>query len=65
MLDWIASNKEWIFEGVGVDAIVALGSWIFARRRASGEPVNQRINQKQRGGRGSTNIQVGRMDGDR
>jgi hypothetical protein len=50
MLDWIWKNKEWVFSGIGVAAVVAVVGWI--RSRQSG--------QVQRSSRNSTNLQAGR-----
>jgi hypothetical protein len=52
MWNWILNNKEWLFSGVGVAAIVSLVGFLSRRKSAS--------RQKQRSGRNSTNIQAGR-----
>lgn len=49
-MDWIVSNIEWIFSGVGV---MILG-WFFSRSFLN---KNKQI---QKGGHGSTNIQAGK-----
>lgn len=48
MIDYLINNKEWIFSGIGVAVI----SWLFLRK-STGSNMNQK------GGKGSTNIQVG------
>lgn len=47
MVEYIIDNKEWIFSGIGVAVI----SW-FILRKSTGS------NMSQKGGKGSTNIQV-------
>jgi hypothetical protein len=51
-MDWIVANKTWLFDGVLVAVPIAVIGWLFARR------VIARV-QKQRGGHGSPNVQVG------
>jgi len=48
VIEYIIDNKEWIFSGIGVAVI----SW-FLLRKSTGS------NMSQKGGKGSTNIQVG------
>ena len=33
MLEWIAANKNWLFEGIGVAVPVAIIGWLFSRRK--------------------------------
>jgi hypothetical protein len=28
MFEWILKNKEWIFSGIGVAALLAVSSWV-------------------------------------
>jgi hypothetical protein len=51
-LTWLIDNMEWIFSGIGVAAI----GWLFLlfKRRQNG------LNQRQRSGRNSTNLQAGK-----
>ncbi|HTH08882.1 MAG TPA: hypothetical protein VMA55_04895 [Acidovorax sp.] len=49
-MEWILSNKEWLFSGVAIAIPLAVLGWIFSGK-------NNRQNQK--GGDNSTNIQVG------
>lgn len=49
-MDWIIANKDWLFSGVAVAIPLAIVGWFFSR---SG---NKQI---QKGGKNSTNIQVG------
>lgn len=49
ILETIATNKEWVFSGIGVFAI----GFLFTKKRPS-------IIQKQKSGNNSINIQVGR-----
>lgn len=48
VIEYIINNKEWVFSGIGVAAI----SW-FLFRKSTGSSMSQK------GGKGSTNIQVG------
>jgi hypothetical protein len=52
MLHWIVRNKEWLFSGVLIVVPVTVLGWLFVQKRLS-------IRQKQKGGAGSTNVQVG------
>lgn len=52
MIQYIITNKEWIFSGIGVAAI----SWFLIRNKSS-KTTNK--NMRQKGGDNSTNIQVG------
>ncbi len=51
MIDWIMSNKEWIFSGVGTAFVFFIIGW------ATRGKFERRMNQKS--GHSSTNIQVG------
>jgi hypothetical protein len=51
-MDWIANNKEWLFNGLLVAVPIAIIGWLLAKRH------REHI-QRQRGGKGSSNIQVG------
>lgn len=53
-IDWIIQNKQWLFDGVLVAVPLAILGWFF------GKSIIKKKIQKQRGGHGSTNIQVGR-----
>lgn len=48
VIEYLIDNKEWIFSGIGVAVI----SW-FLLRKSTGSTMSQK------GGKGSTNIQVG------
>lgn len=48
MFEYMIDNKEWIFSGIGVVVM----SW-FLLRKSTGSKMSQK------GGKGSTNIQVG------
>lgn len=50
-MEWIAANKEWLFGGAAVAVPLAIIGWLLAARHNS---------QRQKGGDGSMNIQVGR-----
>ncbi len=50
-MDWVMSNKEWIFSGIGVFILAAAGRWFVKRRRAT------KINQTQSSGTNSNNYQ--------
>lgn len=49
-MDWIINNKEWLFSGVAVAVPVAIIGWI---------STSTTLKQKQKGGKGSTNMQIG------
>ena len=55
MLDWLLRNKEWVFSGAGVAAIVGIIGWIRSKRHDGSA-----LHQSQRSGSNSTNIQAGR-----
>jgi hypothetical protein len=50
-MQWILANKQWLFSGVLVAVPLAAMGWLLAKRS---------ISQRQKGGKGSTNVQVGR-----
>lgn len=50
MIDWIVSNKEWLFSGILIAIPIAIISLIVK---------NVKISQKQKSGANSTNIQIG------
>lgn len=52
-MKWLIDNKEWLFSGLMVAVPIAIIGWLFIRNKKT------KI-QKQKGGHGSTNIQVGR-----
>jgi type VI protein secretion system component VasK len=56
-MHWITENKEWLFSGVAVAVPLAVIGWFLARAKRRSE---KRIEQKQKSGSGSINIQVGR-----
>jgi len=49
-MDWIIDNKDWLFSGVAIAIPIAIIGWFFATRGNK---------QTQKGGKNSTNIQVG------
>jgi hypothetical protein len=53
---WISDHKEWLFDGFGGALILAVIGWIIA---AVFSKPSKAINQKQRGGIGSSNTQIG------
>lgn len=53
VLDWLQTNAEWVFGGVGVAVPIAVVSWLAARNKDGHRQV-------QRGGKGSTNLQAGK-----
>jgi hypothetical protein len=55
MLDWLWKNKEWVFSGVGVAALVGFLGWLRSKRKSG-----SRLHQSQQSGHNSTNIQAGR-----
>ncbi|ADD03132.1 hypothetical protein Thit_1893 [Thermoanaerobacter italicus Ab9] len=52
MWNWLITNKEWVFSGIGVAVLTVLFSLFKSKR-------DKRINQKQIAGDGSINIQIG------
>ena len=52
-MHWLSANKEWLLSGVLVTLPLAVVGWFLSRRSGGGV-------QKQKGGRGSKNVQVGR-----
>lgn len=62
MLEWLSSNKEWVFSGIGVLAITAIGGilkLVFFGKRKKSAPSE--IHQRQRGGMFSNNTQIGNI----
>lgn len=49
-MDWIIDNQEWLFSGVAIAIPIAIIGWLISSRGSK---------QVQKGGKGSTNIQVG------
>lgn len=50
-MEWFNENKDWLLSGIAVTIPVAIIGWFLAKKTFS---------QKQSGGKGSTNIQIGR-----
>lgn len=50
-MDWIFNNKEWLFSGAGLTVLGLIG-YFFKKK--------QQLNQKQKAGDNSTQIQGGR-----
>ncbi len=53
LIDWVGDNMEWLFSGIGVLVLSAVGGLVFKKRHTSSKQVI-------RSGDRSTNIQVGR-----
>jgi len=53
ILNYIWNNKEWIFSGIGVAVVTTV--FLLWRSKKS-----YSVTQKQKGGHGSVNIQIGR-----
>lgn len=51
-MDWLLSNKEWLFSGIFVALPLAVLGWLFSKRTSS-------RSQNQKSGALSTNIQAG------
>lgn len=49
-MEWIVENKDWLFSGIAISVPLALIGWFLSTRRNK---------QVQKGGKNSTNIQVG------
>ncbi|HIF9169560.1 TPA: hypothetical protein ACX6RM_001800 [Photobacterium damselae] len=49
-MDWLVQNKEWLFSGIAIAIPLAIASWFFSAKSSK---------QVQKGGKNSTNIQVG------
>jgi type VI protein secretion system component VasK len=60
-MHWITENKEWLFSGVAVAVPLAVIGWFLARAKRNAKRTSEkRIEQRQKSGSGSINIQVGR-----
>jgi hypothetical protein len=58
VLNWIISNKEWVFSGVGLvifGGIFKFLMWVFKKQNREKADI---INQSQKSGKNSTNIQI-------
>lgn len=58
-MEWIIENKEWLFSGIFIALPLSIIGWIISKRGNK---------QVQKGGKNSTNIQVGgdfKMSGDK
>lgn len=49
-MEWILANKEWLFSGIAIAIPLAIIGWFISSKSNK---------QVQRGGKNSTNIQVG------
>lgn len=49
-MNWIISNKEWLFSGIAIAVPLAIFGWFF---------ITKNNKQVQKSGSNSTNIQVG------
>ena len=49
-MEWIIENKDWLFSGIAIAVPLAIVGWLIYSR------VNKQV---QKGGKNSTNIQVG------
>jgi len=49
-MSWIIENKEWLFSGIAIAIPLAVIGWFF---------VSKNNKQVQKGGKNSTNIQIG------
>ena len=52
-MNWLLHNKEWIFSGIGVFIIALIINWL------NRPPKNKKVNQRQKSGDNSVNIQIG------
>lgn len=50
MIEWLSENKEWLFSGIAIAIPLALIGWFISSKGSK---------QVQKGGKNSTNIQVG------
>ncbi|MET0529370.1 MAG: hypothetical protein ABW003_13730 [Microvirga sp.] len=61
IIDWISSNKEWFFSGIGVAIFSAIG--IFAKIIMNKKDKNlSGNNQYQKSGSYSRNVQIGTIN---
>jgi len=58
-MDWLYDNRAWLLDGVLVAVPLALIGW-WLQRRSAGASKRPGRTLRQRGGRGSINIQAGR-----
>ena len=49
-MEWIIENKDWLFSGIAIAVPLAIVGWLISTRGNK---------QVQKGGKNSTNIQVG------
>lgn len=49
-MNWIIENQQWLFSGVAIAVPLAILGWVFSGKKNR---------QSQKGGKNSTNIQVG------
>ena len=49
-MEWIIENKDWLFSGIAIAVPLAIAGWFISTRGNK---------QVQKGGKNSTNIQVG------
>lgn len=64
MINWIIENKEWFLSGLGVLIVTLIGELIKLLLTKHKDDNNgfKSINQVQKGGKGSTNIQIGQVN---
>lgn len=61
-MNWIIENKEWFLSGLGILIITSIYGFIKLLLNKNKENNDQGINQRQKGGEGSTNIQIGKIN---
>lgn len=49
-MDWLIENREWLFSGIAIAIPLAIVGWVLSSKSKK---------QVQKGGKGSTNLQVG------
>ena len=49
-MDWVLENKDWLFSGIAIAIPIAIIGWLISSKS------NRQV---QKGGKNSTNIQVG------
>lgn len=64
MINWIMENKEWLFSGLGILIITSIFGVIKFSLNKNKDKDNrgQCINQRQNGGEGSINVQIGNIN---
>jgi hypothetical protein len=61
-MDYLVSNKEWIFSGIGIMALGAMATFVRFLINHKGASGLTSVRQSQKSGHSSTNTQVGSVN---